>query len=188
MGNKFYGMCSGDETRNEVKHEWDVSQVQEESVTNQKAEDLANRVQKSKAVNIENYNEEETTQMKEFDENILNYGRFINNYELEDHVNENVKKIEAMMKPLNISEDEATKSQVFRRDAILFNDGTIYKGQWSFSGKKQGYGIYIKPDGSKYEGMWNNDKIEGFGRYIDRFGNYYEGKLLNEYHIILKSF
>jgi hypothetical protein len=176
MGNKIYGMCSGDTVMGERRHEWDVGQVHDDTNTLQQQEDVAQK-SKSKTVRRDEYTEEELASMKEFDDNIVNYGRIINDYEMESQVSENVRKIESMLKPLNIAPEDLPNQRVFKRDAILFNDGTIYKGEWSFTGKKQGFGIYIKPDGSKYEGMWNNDKIEGIGRYIDRFGNYYEGKI-----------
>jgi hypothetical protein len=174
MGNKFYGMCSGDTVVGERRNEWDDSQMNQ--AHEPPVEESAHK-SKSKSARKSEFTEDEVISMKEFDENIGNYGRIINDYEMESQASENVKKIESMLKPLNIPSEEIPNQRVFKRDAILFNDGTIYKGEWNFSGKKQGMGIYIKPDGSKYEGMWNNDKIEVYGRYIDKLGNYYEGKI-----------
>ena len=62
------------------------------------------------------------------------------------------------------------------RKPILLSDGSIYKGQWGKEGKRYGYGILIRNDGSKYQGYWENDQINGYGRYIEGTGSfYYEG-------------
>ena len=175
MGNKFYGMCSGDTVVEGSKHEWDAGVLNRETNSIKQEEDVAQK-SKSKTARKSEFTEDEMISMKEFDENIGNYGKIINDYEMESQISENVKKIESILKLIDIPLEDVPHQRVFKRDAILFNDGTVYKGEWSFTGKKQGLGIYIKPDGSKYEGMWNIDKIEGFGRYIDKLGNYYEGK------------
>lgn len=48
-------------------------------------------------------------------------------------------------------------------------------------GKKEGYGTFTWPDGRKYEGQWENDKMHGFGTFVwisgsKYSGNYVEGK------------
>lgn len=94
---------------------------------------------------------------------------------------EEVKKVEetfGVYNPIEKKEKMLPTVEVFTRGPILFNDDTIYKGSWNYNGKKEGWGVYIKADGSKYEGFWSNDKIEGSGRFIDKSGNHYEGKIL----------
>ena len=51
----------------------------------------------------------------------------------------------------------------------------VYQGYWSLDKKKYGYGILINNDGSKFEGMFRNGKLEGQGRYITINGDYFEG-------------
>ncbi len=181
MGNKFYNMCAGKDIQaNELHSEIGLDkEIEIESpFTEQQVEDSANKIQsKYKSFRAKNdLSEEEKNQMREFDENIINHGSLISEYEMADYTSDNVKRMEAKLNALNLSEEDMNKyKHVFKRDPIKFNDGTIYYGQWNFLGKKQGYGVYIKPDGSKYEGFWYDDKIEGPGRYIDKLGNYYEG-------------
>lgn len=55
-------------------------------------------------------------------------------------------------------------------------DGRLYKGQWKKkTGERDGLGIQFWPDGSKYEGMWRNDKANGKGRMTHANGDIYEG-------------
>jgi hypothetical protein len=42
---------------------------------------------------------------------------------------------------------------------------------------RDGMGIQIWPDGSKYEGYWKADKANGRGRLIHADGDVYEGIL-----------
>jgi hypothetical protein len=42
-------------------------------------------------------------------------------------------------------------------------------------GKKNGYGTFVYPDGSKYVGNWVNDEKQGFGTYYYVNGDIYEG-------------
>jgi len=56
-------------------------------------------------------------------------------------------------------------------------DGKLYKGQWhKVSAKRDGVGVQFWPDGSKYEGMWRNDKANGRGRMTHSNGDVYEGE------------
>jgi len=62
---------------------------------------------------------------------------------------------------------------------IILDDDIIYKGQWNKYGKRHGYGISKFPDGSIYEGFYENKKsIRGIS--LDNEGNYYEGGFLFE--------
>ena len=62
------------------------------------------------------------------------------------------------------------------REPIKLNDESIYHGYWNMEGQKHGYGILIRKDGSKYEGFFENDKLQGRGRFIDSQASfYYEG-------------
>jgi hypothetical protein len=56
-------------------------------------------------------------------------------------------------------------------------DGKLYKGQWNKkTGDRDGVGIQFWPDGSKYEGMWRNDKANGKGRMTHANGDTYTGQ------------
>lgn len=55
----------------------------------------------------------------------------------------------------------------------------IFKGYWSVDKLQNGYGILISTNGSKYEGLFRNGKLEGFGRSITSKGSFFEGNFLN---------
>ncbi len=48
------------------------------------------------------------------------------------------------------------------RGIYTYPDGTTYDGDWQ-DGKRHGYGTWIRPDGTKYEGEWKDDKPHGDG-------------------------
>lgn len=56
-------------------------------------------------------------------------------------------------------------------------EGIIYKGQWN---KKlmirDGVGVQLWPDGSKYEGIFRRGKANGKGRMTHSNGDVYEGE------------
>ena len=55
-------------------------------------------------------------------------------------------------------------------------EGQIYCGQVNpKNDTKSGYGLQVWPDGSKYEGFWDNDQATGFGRFILADGDVYIG-------------
>lgn len=41
--------------------------------------------------------------------------------------------------------------------------------------KRKGAGKLLCPDGSFYEGQFDDDKLNNLGVHIDRWGNHYEG-------------
>ncbi len=87
-----------------------------------------------------------------------------------------------------------------------YENGAIYRGQMLKNGEemiRQGYGVQIWPDGTKYEGYWNqnraqgkgcfwhaegdiyrgefhDDKAQGFGIYTHANGSRYEGQWVND--------
>ena len=58
------------------------------------------------------------------------------------------------------------------------NDGhIIYYGEWDpNTNKRHGRGIQIWPEGSRYEGLWQNDKANIKGKLEHNDGDYYEGE------------
>ena len=61
-------------------------------------------------------------------------------------------------------------------------DGSVYKGQWDAVGRKHGRGIEIRPDGTKYNGLFRDGLPHGFGRLVkpnlEAFqGEFFEGRV-----------
>ena len=48
------------------------------------------------------------------------------------------------------------------------------------AGKKHGQGQQVWPDGSRYDGMWENDQANGQGVLVHADGDVYEGSWLND--------
>ncbi len=61
-------------------------------------------------------------------------------------------------------------------------EGRMYKGQWTRAKNrtKDGLGIQLWPDGSKYEGQWKQGKSNGYGRMTHANGDIYEGNWVND--------
>lgn len=179
MGNNIYSLCGQDNTsKNELENESGIIKSRAGVSTptpylDEKVTILQNqyRIYKSK----QKLSEQEEEYIRNFDSNLPQSGRYITEQELMEKTNPTVLLTERRLSPLDTADNSDRRT--FEKDLpIEFNDGTVYKGSWNFQGKKQGYGMLIKQDGSKYEGFWNNDKIDGKGRYIDCKGNYYEGE------------
>ena len=67
------------------------------------------------------------------------------------------------------------------KDWVTLENGIKYKGQWNVdSNTKDGQGIQIWPDGSRYEGYWKNNKANGKGRLIHGDGDVYEGDWVDD--------
>eukprot|EP01022_Parablepharisma_sp_SALTPOND_P012973 TRINITY_DN1691_c0_g1_i1.p2 TRINITY_DN1691_c0_g1~~TRINITY_DN1691_c0_g1_i1.p2 ORF type:complete len:424 (+),score=44.61 TRINITY_DN1691_c0_g1_i1:5377-6648(+) len=75
---------------------------------------------------------------------------------------------------------ESDTGDLEEKPPIELDNGAIYMGQWDKYGKREGRGIQIWPDGSKYTGYWRNDKANGKGRLIHADGDVYEGQWLND--------
>jgi hypothetical protein len=43
---------------------------------------------------------------------------------------------------------------------------------------REGWGRFIFNDGSIYEGEWKNDNLNGFGRIVSK-SSYYEGEIVD---------
>lgn len=56
----------------------------------------------------------------------------------------------------------------------------LYSGQTDEKGCRQGFGVMIWGDGSKYEGFWKDDMANGYGRFIQESGDVYEGEWLED--------
>ena len=117
--------------------------------------------------------------MQEFQENLASVGTEITENEMNSKISEKVKSLEDTISPFTPTDKEMQQyKHTFHRGPIQFNDGSVYKGSWSSTNTRKGYGTFINSLGHKYEGFWNNEKLDGRGRFIDDKGNYYEGKKL----------
>lgn len=56
----------------------------------------------------------------------------------------------------------------------IWPDGSLYEGFWE-NNKANGRGRLIHADGDVYEGEWKDDKADGFGVYSHADGAKYEG-------------
>jgi hypothetical protein len=70
------------------------------------------------------------------------------------------------------------------KDEVVFNNGSVYKGQCKVENDrsgdifiKHGYGVLSYPDGAKYQGQFKEDVKEGRGLLVRGDGNVYEGKI-----------
>ncbi|KAJ8956578.1 hypothetical protein NQ314_006705 [Rhamnusium bicolor] len=44
-----------------------------------------------------------------------------------------------------------------------YADGSVYVGTWNNEGKRQGEGHLLFPEGTRYDGMFENGLFHGFG-------------------------
>lgn len=124
---------------------------------------------------------------REFEDNLSNMGTQISEEEMMRKISEKVISLEQTITPFEPTKEELKLyKDTFVKDPILLEDGSIYKGSWNSINMRKGYGVLINPQGFKYEGFWNNEKLNGRGRFIDDKGNYYEGKLLKYKLIIIR--
>ena len=88
-----------------------------------------------------------------------------------------VNEIEKKLKPYNLFQKfENNETREFR-DIVQLENNSNYYGQWSIqTNQRDGFGIQVWSDGSKYIGYWINDKANGLGRLIHADGDVYEGE------------
>jgi len=56
-----------------------------------------------------------------------------------------------------------SNSSYIKDNEIFYSNGDHYKGTFSKSGKKEGYGIYTDKEGNSYEGFYKNDTYYNYG-------------------------
>jgi len=81
--------------------------------------------------------------------------------------------------------DESFKRTKKDAQILQKDDGSgaeyIYKGEHNKkNGTKDGKGVFVWPEGAKYEGLLHEDHANGFGRMIHRHGDVYEGEWFND--------
>ncbi len=62
---------------------------------------------------------------------------------------------------------------------IELDNNISYEGEW-LNGRREGNGIQIWADGSRYVGEWRNNKACGRGTLYHADGDVYEGEWLND--------
>ena len=62
---------------------------------------------------------------------------------------------------------------------ILIENDSFYQGEVNLKTQKNGNGILLKSNGSKYEGSFRLNFFTGWGRFIDEEGTIYEGYFIN---------
>lgn len=69
---------------------------------------------------------------------------------------------------------------------MYYPDGSAYNGHWN-DGDKNGVGVYTYPNGDVYEGEWKDDQKHGKGIYTYKStGTQFKGRisvLITEYFI-----
>jgi hypothetical protein len=64
---------------------------------------------------------------------------------------------------------------------ILLENGAKYEGEWlKGADVRDGRGIQIWSDGSRYDGYWRNNRANGRGRLIHADGDLYEGDWIED--------
>lgn len=77
---------------------------------------------------------------------------------------------------LKSEEAKGIISRVYINEFKDVGEGRLYKGQYNKrTGERDGVGVQIWPDGSRYEGLWRRDKANGRGRMTHANGDMYEG-------------
>ncbi|CAG5075487.1 Similar to mms19: MMS19 nucleotide excision repair protein homolog (Xenopus laevis) [Cotesia congregata] len=68
--------------------------------------------------------------------------------------------------------------RVVKRGGYTYEDGTKYYGDWNARGLKHGAGSMVLPDGTRYEGGFQNGLCSGLGVLIFPDGAKYEGEFM----------
>jgi hypothetical protein len=109
---------------------------------------------------------------------IQNLNQTMSFKEIYDSWNEKVKETEKKLDLFVFNDNDAYGDELGM--PVASEEGWVYVGQVNNNGEKNGRGIYIWPDGSKYVGYWSNDKANGYGRLIRADGDAYEGYWVND--------
>mmetsp|Transcript_13350 Transcript_13350/g.11847 ORF Transcript_13350/g.11847 Transcript_13350/m.11847 type:complete len:184 (+) Transcript_13350:117-668(+) len=99
------------------------------------------------------------------------------NYDHEDQANliRNISFFLTESQSSKIEPPEFNQNLEERDWKVLVENFYSYKGQWiKGTDIREGYGIQIHYDGSKYEGFFKNNHFEGHGNYITN-ENIYDG-------------
>jgi hypothetical protein len=91
--------------------------------------------------------------------------------------NPQVKDLEDRLGKFEYGQDQPETHPLEFRGMVTLENGAKYQGEWiKATETRQGKGIQIWSDGSKYEGWWKNNKANGRGRLIHADGDVFEGQ------------
>lgn len=67
------------------------------------------------------------------------------------------------------------------RPMVRLQSGSSYVGEWrKDTNVREGRGVQVWPDGSLYEGYWQDSKANFFGRLLHKDGDIYQGEWLDD--------
>lgn len=101
-----------------------------------------------------------------------------------EYSSDTINQIRETLAKFHFGDEFATdgKHRVMKPITMLEN-GSKYEGEWlKTSGEevRDGRGVLIWLDGSRYEGYWRDNQANGRGRLIHADGDVYEGQWLND--------
>lgn len=100
--------------------------------------------------------------------------------EMPDYSNTATKQSEASHGPFRYDDQFYDDDTLITRGPYELGNSSVYQGQWSREGLREGKGVQIWPDGARFEGHWKNDMANGRGRLIHADGDVYEGMWVND--------
>lgn len=109
-------------------------------------------------------------------------GKLLSDVEVEKiKIKDKVLETEKLIGQFIIDEKEVLKfledyKYKLKKFQLEYQDGSIYIGYVDPNWEREGYGIFLLTDGSKYEGTFRKNKMSGRGRLIGAKGDYYEGE------------
>ena len=115
------------------------------------------------------------------DNNLSKHGRYVDTEYLKSRIPAKVFETQRSLTAYLGEPNEKNfleMNKIIRRPFEYFLDKSIYHGAWNPEGLRQGYGILVRENGSKLEGLWRNGELYK-GRIIDNQGNYYAGRIKN---------
>ena len=99
------------------------------------------------------------------------------------YLNQKVNEVEAKLGSFDYSKYHFLPvAPLIKKPCMKSEYEVVYRGEWNFLNKREGRGIQIWQDGSKYEGYWKDDMANGYGRMIHSDGDVYEGEWMNDLH------
>ncbi len=117
--------------------------------------------------------------IKVLDSNLEKLGKYITIEAMKAGVFPRILEAESKLKEFRgIPEDrDGLDNKLTFRSPFKFNlDNSIYHGQWSSEGLREGYGVLISEENIKMEGLWREGKLFK-GRIFKEDGSYYEGQI-----------
>jgi len=117
------------------------------------------------------------------------------------HGNNFIEKFNSYYNKINKLYDVSNKNEItpnkssvissLRKVLVKYSDNSYFKGFFDIENKREGYGVFIFQDQSKYEGNLKSNNMEGYGKLINIEGDFYEGVFKNnKFHgdgILIKS-